>query len=418
MWAQEAVFYHIYPLGFCGAPRQNNFEAAVQNRLSSIKAWIPHLLEQNINAVYFGPVFESTSHGYDTKDYLTVDRRLGDNNDLTELIKELHQKGIRVILDGVFHHVGRDFFAFLDVRQKKEASPYCDWFKLDFSKDNHYHDGFCYEGWDGCDDIVKLNLKNKELRSYLLNVVTFWIKEFDIDGLRLDVAGYLNRKFLRMLHKNCISLKADFWLLGEMVFGNYKKIINDDMLHSVTNYELYKALHSSFNRHDLGELSVALNRQFNRDIGVYKGLPLYSFLDNHDLSRIATLIRRKSLLKVLYGLMLTLPGVPSLYYGSEWGIEGDRGQGDDKVRPKIPLQEQNDLSAHIAWWTDFRRKKPALQYGEYVEYHVSADILIFARRFAEQEIVVGINIGQINQEYNFAEKKCVLPPESIILLKY
>lgn len=418
MWAQEAVFYHIYPLGFCGAPQQNNFEATVQNRLSSIKAWIPHLLEQNINAVYFGPVFESTSHGYDTKDYLTVDRRLGDNNDLTELIKELHQKGIRVILDGVFHHVGRDFFAFLDVRQKKEASPYCDWFKLDFSKDNHYHDGFCYEGWDGCDDIVKLNLKNKELRSYLLNVVTFWIKEFDIDGLRLDVAGYLNRKFLRMLHKNCISLKADFWLLGEMVFGNYKKIINDDMLHSVTNYELYKALHSSFNRHDLGELSVALNRQFNRDIGVYKGLPLYSFLDNHDLSRIATLIRRKSLLKVLYGLMLTLPGVPSLYYGSEWGIEGDRGQGDDKVRPKIPLQEQNDLSAHIAWWTDFRRKKPALQYGEYVEYHVSADILIFARRFAEQEIVVGINIGQINQEYNFAEKKCVLPPESIILLKY
>ncbi len=418
MWAQEAVFYHIYPLGFCGAPQQNNFEATVQNRLSSIKAWIPHLLEQNINAVYFGPVFESTSHGYDTKDYLTVDRRLGDNNDLTELIKELHQKGIRVILDGVFHHVGRDFFAFLDVRQKKEASPYCDWFKLDFSKDNHYHDGFCYEGWDGCDDIVKLNLKNKELRSYLLNVVTFWIKEFDIDGLRLDVAGYLNRKFLRMLHKNCISLKADFWLLGEMVFGNYKKIINDDMLHSVTNYELYKALHSSFNRHDLGELSVALNRQFNRDIGVYKGLPLYSFLDNHDLSRIATLIRRKSLLKALYGLMLTLPGVPSLYYGSEWGIEGDRGQGDDKVRPKIPLQEQNDLSAHIAWWTDFRRKKPALQYGEYVEYHVSADILIFARRFAEQEIVVGINIGQINQEYNFAEKKCVLPPESIILLKY
>lgn len=418
MWAQEAVFYHIYPLGFCGAPQQNNFEATVQNRLSSIKAWIPHLLEQNINAVYFGPVFESTSHGYDTKDYLTVDRRLGDNNDLTELIKELHQKGIRVILDGVFHHVGRDFFAFLDVRQKKEASPYCDWFKLDFSKDNHYHDGFCYESWDGCDDIVKLNLKNKELRSYLLNVVTFWIKEFDIDGLRLDVAGYLNRKFLRMLHKNCISLKADFWLLGEMVFGNYKKIINDDMLHSVTNYELYKALHSSFNRHDLGELSVALNRQFNRDIGVYKGLPLYSFLDNHDLSRIATLIRRKSLLKVLYGLMLTLPGVPSLYYGSEWGIEGDRGQGDDKVRPKIPLQEQNDLSAHIAWWTDFRRKKPALQYGEYVEYHVSADILIFARRFAEQEIVVGINIGQINQEYNFAEKKCVLPPESIILLKY
>lgn len=418
MWAQEAVFYHIYPLGFCGAPGRNDFTCAPADRLSKIIDWLPHLLEQNINAVYLGPVFESSCHGYDTKDYFTVDRRLGTNADLAEVVRVLHQNGVRVVLDGVFNHVGRDFFAFADVRKNRETSAYCDWFKLDFSKDNHYHDGFCYDGWDGCDDIVKLNLKNRELRAHLLAAVSFWIKEFDIDGLRLDVAGYLNRKFLRLLHRICLELKPDFWLMGEMVFGNYKKIINADMLHSVTNYELYKALHSSCNRHDLGELSVALNRQFNRDIGVYKNLPLYSFLDNHDVSRIATVVRNKSLLKVLYGLLLTLPGVPAVYYGSEWGWEGDRGAGDEQVRPCPQLQESNDLSAHIAWWTDFRRKMPALQYGEYVEYYVSAGILVFERRVAEQEIVVGVNIGQINEEYELSGVKYRLPPESISLLKY
>lgn len=418
MWADSAVFYHIYPLGFCGAPQHNDRISAPQNRLSKILEWIPHLKRLNVNAVYLGPVFESAGHGYDTNDYFRVDRRLGTNQTLAETVQALHQNGIRVILDGVFNHVGRGFFAFADVRRNKQASPYCDWFKLDFSRDNHFQDGFCYEGWDGCDDIVKLNLKNKDVRSYLLETVLFWIKEFDIDGLRLDVAGYLNRKFLRCLHEVCLEQKTDFWLMGEMVIGNYKKIINADMLHSITNYELYKALYSSCNHCNLGELSVTLNRQFNQDIGVYKNLPLYSFLDNHDVSRIATNLKDKSLLKVLYGLLLTLPGVPSIYYGSEWGWEGSRKLGDEQVRPPAVLEQEGDLSRHIAWWADFRRRTPALQSGLYVEYHVTADILVFARRVAGQEIVIGANIGQINREYDLAGQKCLLPAKSISLLKY
>ena len=418
MWAQEAVFYHIYPLGFCGAPQKNDYVSAPVSRLTKILDWLPHLQAMNINALYLGPLFEAGSHGYDTRDYYTVDRRLGNNATLEEIVKILHQNGIRVILDGVFNHVGRDFWAFADVRRRGADSPYCDWFRLDFSQDNHYRDGFCYEGWDGCDDIVKLNLKNKDVREYLLAAVSFWIEKFDIDGLRLDVAGYLNRKFLRLLHKACLEKKPDFWLMGEMVFGNYKKIINADMLHSITNYELYKTLHSCCNHHNIGELSVTLNRQFNRDIGVYKNLPLYSFLDNHDVSRIATTLKDKSLLKVLYGLLLTLPGVPGIYYGSEWGLEGDRRRSDEEVRPCLECLPDNDLSRHIAWWADFRRRHPVLQYGEYVEYHVSADILVFARRVAESEIVVGANIGQINHEYRLGAEKCLLPAKSICLLKY
>lgn len=418
MWADSAVFYHIYPLGFCGAPQHNDGISAPADRLSKIIEWIPHLKRLNVSAVYLGPVFESFVHGYDTADYFRVDRRLGTNKALAEIVQTLHQNGIRVILDGVFNHVGRRFFAFSDVRRKKQVSPYCDWFKLDFSKDNHFRDGFCYEGWDGCDDIVKLNLKNKEVQDYLLEAAKFWIGEFDVDGLRLDVAGYLNRKFLRRLHNVCLGQKADFWLLGEMVIGNYKKIINADMLHSITNYELYKALYSACNHHNLGELSVTLNRQFNRDIGVYKNLPLYSFLDNHDVSRIATILKDRNLLKVLYGLLFTLPGVPSVYYGSEWEWEGSRRQGDEQVRPPAALQEEGDLSNHIAWWADFRRHMPALQNGLYVEYHVTSEILVFARRVAEQEIVIGVNIGQINHEYDLAGQKCLLPAKSISLLKY
>lgn len=418
MWADSAVFYHIYPLGFCGAPQHNDRISAPVCRLSKILDWLPHLKQLNVNAVYLGPVFEAAGHGYDTNDYCRVDRRLGTAETLAETVRILHQNGIRVILDGVFNHVGRGFFAFADVRRNKQSSPYCDWFKLDFAKDNHFHDGFCYEGWDGCDDIVKLNLKNKEVQKYLLEAVSYWIKKFEIDGLRLDVAGYLNRKFLRRLHCVCLEQKPDFWLMGEMVIGNYKKIINADMLHSVTNYELYKAMYSSCNRRSLGELSLALNRQFNQDIGVYKNLQLYSFLDNHDVSRIATVLKDKSLLKVLYGLLLTLPGVPSIYYGSEWGWEGCRGQGDEQVRPCAVLQEENDLSRHIAWWADYRRRTPALQTGSYIEYHVTDDILVFARRVAGQEVVVGANIGQINHEYNLGGQKCLLPAKSISLLKY
>lgn len=341
---------------------------------------------------------------------------MGDNQDLKEVIQKLHTANIKVILDGVFNHVGRDFFAFADVRQNKQASAYCDWFRLNFEHDNHYHDGFCYEGWDGCDDIVKLNLKNKEVQDYLLAAVSSWIEEFDIDGLRLDVAGYLNRKFLRRLRKLCLGKKPDFWLMGEMVFGNYKKLINPDMMHSVTNYELYKALHSSCNHRNLGELSAALNRQFNRDIGVYKNCLLYSFLDNHDVCRIASKLKDKGLLKVLYALLMTLPGVPSVYYGSEWGMIGEHKQGDEQVRPCLELQPDNDLSRHIAWWADFRAQNRALSEGEYIEYHVSEDILIFCRRCESQKLVIGVNIGQISHEYWLGERKIELSPYSVNII--
>ncbi|MBE0695410.1 MAG: alpha-amylase, partial [Anaerolineaceae bacterium] len=149
-WSQDSIFYHIYPLGFCGAPFVNDFSSPPVPRLEKISGWLDHIQELGANAIYLGPVFESSAHGYDTVDYYWVDRRLGTNETLADLSREIHRRGMRLVLDGVFNHVGRNFWAFYDVRQKEANSAYCSWFsKLTFTGRSPYGDPFTYEGWDG-----------------------------------------------------------------------------------------------------------------------------------------------------------------------------------------------------------------------------------------------------------------------------
>ena len=417
MWADKSSFYHIYPLGFCGSPQQNDFTSTPASCLFKIYDWIPHLKKMGINAVYFGPVFESGTHGYDTKDYFKIDRRLGDNQDFKALVTKLHQAGIKVVLDAVFNHVGRDFFAFEDIKHHKATSHYCSWFKLNFGADNRYHDGFCYEGWDGCDDLVKLNLTNPEVREYLLRAVAYWIDEFQIDGLRMDVAHYLSPSFLHELRQMCLSRKADFWLMGEMVFGNYNRLVNSRMLNSCTNYELYKALHSSCNTGNLFELAHTLNRQFGSN-GVYSGHNLYNFLDNHDVSRIASVIKNPQQLKPLYALLYTLPGIPSVYYGSEWGATGVRERNDSEVRCSYANPQFNDLSTHIAWWSNYRNHSETLAFGKYREIEVRKEILVFSRYTEEKELIFAVNISSESQEIQHRQQKITVAPYSMEIINF
>lgn len=159
-WYDNAIIYHIYPLGFCGAPKYNDGGEVVY-RLDKVLDWIDHFKEMNVDAVYFGPVFESVEHGYDTTDYKTIDRRLGDNNSFRNICNKLHENGIRVILDGVFNHVGRKFPQFVDIQEKGQGSGYCDWFQnLNFGGQSPCGDNFWYEGWNGHYNLVKLNLRN------------------------------------------------------------------------------------------------------------------------------------------------------------------------------------------------------------------------------------------------------------------
>lgn len=390
MWAYESVFYQIYPLGFCGAPFEN--DGVSESRILKVKEWIPHLEQLGVNAIYFSPLFESDTHGYNARDYRSIDVRLGANDDFKEVCTALHKAGIRVVLDGVFNHAGRGFFAFQDVVQNRENSRYRDWFHIDFNGNSNYNDGLWYEGWEGNYDLVKLNLRNEEVIQYLLESIDLWVKEWDIDGLRLDVAYCLDHDFVRRLRSHCDSLKEDFFLVGEMLHGDYNQLVNDAMLHSATNYECYKGLHSSFNSMNMFEINHSLLRQFGpENWTLYKGKHLLSFVDNHDVSRIATILGNASHLPLIYALAFGMPGIPCVYYGSEWGTEGDKKNGDPSLRPSFDAPKWNELTDWIARLTAAKKNSNALNYGEFRSVVLTNKQCIFERKTDSERVLVAIN---------------------------
>ncbi len=391
MWYDESVFYQIYPIGFCGAPREN--DGVYENRIKKVIDWIPHIKEVGCNAIYFSPIFQSDAHGYDTRDYKTIDCRLGNNEDFKMVCEKLHENGIKVILDGVFNHVGRGFWAFRDVMEKKWDSPYKDWFHISFDGNSGYNDGFWYEGWEGHYELVKLNLRNPTVVSYILECVDFWVKEFDIDGLRLDVAYCLEQDFLRTLRWHCNSVKEDFVLVGELLHGDYNLFVSEDKLHSCTNYECYKGLHSSFNSENMFEIIHSLIRQFGPDNWcLYRGKHLLSFVDNHDVTRIADMLQKKEHLPLIYGLLFGMPGVPCIYYGSEWEAKGKKQDGDPALRPCFANPESNELTEFISKLADAHKGSKALCYGDFKSVVLTNKQAIFQRQFEDERVLVAINI--------------------------
>ena len=234
MWAYHGIFYQIYPIGFCGAPVHN--DGICTPRIRKLLDWSEYLENLGVDSILLNPVFESDNHGYDTRDFKKIDCRLGTNEDFAQVCQDLHRHHVKVVLDGVFNHVGRGFWAFQDVLEKRWDSPYKDWFLINFDGNNGYNDGLWYEGWEGHFELVKLNLKNPAVTDYLLECVKYWVDTFDIDGLRLDVAYSLDPDFMRRLRSYTQDLKSDFVLIGEVLFGDYNRIVNDDTLHSCTNY--------------------------------------------------------------------------------------------------------------------------------------------------------------------------------------
>lgn len=396
-WAQDAFFYHIYPLGLCGAPWRNDFQAEPEPRLNLVQDWIGHLTELGVNAVYIGPLWEAGSHGYDTVSYWDVDRRLGSQATLQNLVRLLHQRRIRVVLDAVFNHVGREFFAFQSLRRLGEKSPYVKWFEgLRFDKRSPQGDPFWYEGWKGHYDLAKLNVQEPEVRLHLLEAVRHWIEAYQIDGLRLDAADCLDKAFLAELKAFCRRLKPDFWLMGEVVMGDYSSWGLD----AITNYELYDSLHKSHNQLDYTLLAATLDRQYGAH-GQYRSQPLYNFADNHDVNRIASLLKRISHLYPLHILLMTVPGIPSLYYGSEAGLEGKRLKWSDRpLRPFLPdpgaLKEsrQYDLLASLRKLAALRHQLPVLRGGDYRTLKATAQQIVFLRRQGRQQVLIAVNMAK------------------------
>jgi glycosidase len=394
----DFVFYHIYPIGFCGAPHKNDFCSPADFRLDRLFEWTGHIKQMGFNAVYLGPIFESTSHGYDTVDYYHVDRRLGNNESFKKIASHLKNNGIKLVLDAVFNHVGRDFWAFKDVQYNLVNSRYKDWFAgLRFNEKSKYNDPFNYTGWNGHYSLVKLNLQNPEVKEHLFNAVRFWVNEFGIDGLRLDAADCLDFGFIEELSAFCRSIKPDLWLMGEVIHGDYNRWANSGMLDSVTNYECYKGLYSSHNDVNYFEIAYSLNRQFGTG-GIYKNLLLYSFADNHDVNRVASSIAVKADLFPLYIIMFCMPGIPSVYYGSEWGIEGEKTpQSDIPLRPEICLSEitknppMPELAEVIKKLTQIRHGSKALKKGNYTPVLVKHRQFGFIRQYEDEKVIVIVN---------------------------
>ena len=359
MWAYESVFYQFYPMGFCGAPFEN--DGKLEHRILKVLDFIPHLKKMGIGAVYFSPVFESDTHGYNTRDYRKIDVRLGTNEDFKKVCEELHKEGIKVILDGVFNHVGRGFFGFKDVLEKRENSQYKDWFNINFGGNSNYNDGLWYEGWEGHYDLVKLNLRNNAVTDYLIESVRGWVKEFDIDGLRLDVA-----------------------------------------CHSATNYECYKGIYSSFNSLNLFEIMHSLNRQFGEENWtLYRGKHLLSFVDNHDVSRLASILTEEKHIPLAYALMFTMPGIPMIYYGSEWGFKADKKEGDPALRPAFEKPEFNKLTEYITRLIKIHNETPVLWYGNYKALQIANKQCVFLREKDGKRMVIAVNADGGNAKLNF-----------------
>ena len=390
MWFYNSVVYQIYPLGLCGAPMYPDGEE--HPRILRLLDWVDHIKATGADTVLLNPVFESDRHGYDTRNYQKVDPRLGSNEDLARVCRAFHEAGLKVMFDGVFNHVGRGFWAFQDVLEKRENSPYKDWFHLDFNGNSSYNDGLWYEGWEGYYEMVKLNLQNPAVVEHQFQAIRSWVEEFGIDGLRLDVAYCLPQAYLKQLRSFTDTLKPEFALMGETLYGDYKQWMSPEMCHSVTNYECNKGLWSAFNSSNLFEIAHSLQRQFGpEEWSLYQGAHMLSFLDNHDLTRIATRMENREQLPLAYALLFGMPGVPCVYYGSEWGIEGEKKGWDEEIRPAIERPECNALMDWIAALAKARKGSDALRNGSYRNVLIQSKQLIFERKTDTQRVLVAIN---------------------------
>lgn len=403
-WIKEANFYHIYPLGFCGCPQFHIQE--IKHSIKKIIDWIPHMQSMHLNAVYLGPVFASYEHGYDTSDYRIIDSRLGSNEDFKDVCDALHKAGIKIVLDGVFNHVGRHFWAFLDVKEKREQSPYASWFhNINFHQNSPMGDDFTYQAWEGHYNLVKLNLKNDDVVNYLLDSVGMWMDEFHIDGLRLDAADCIDKDFFKKLKTFTKQKDSQFWLMGEIIHGDYTMWANSEMLDSVTNYECYKGLYSSHNTKNYFEIAHSLQRQFGKG-GIYKDLTLYNFVDNHDVNRLASVVENPKDLTNIYTLMYTMPGIPSIYYGSEFALTGKKHDGSDAdIRPCLDLANlcatASPIYEHIKKLGAIYSENQVLSLGSYEQVVVKNEQFVFQRSTEHDLVYIALNLSDDVQTITF-----------------
>lgn len=390
MEPSDAVIYHIYALGTFGAldaPRDVPGTA-----LRDARAWVPLIEAVGANVLLLGPLFESERHGYDSVDLSRVDRRLGTEEDLAELSRHLRDRGITLMLDAVLNHVGRSHPIVREAASIGESAERARWIAGFDPKKRRGGLPFSYEAWKGHDDLVRLDTSLPEVQAWLLDAVSGWVDRFGIGGLRLDAADCLDRSFVRALSER----HPDLLLLGEAVHGDqYARLL--DSLDSVTNYEAYKSLWSSHNDGNFHELSWTLERLFGSE-GLCRGRLLQSFADNHDVNRIASTLRDPAHLYTLYGILFSMPGIPSIYCGSEYGLEGRRTRSSDlPLRPRLDpdvlpsAAPHPDLAAALARFAKARGASRAVREGTCEILRVEMRQIAYLRELPDDLAIIVVN---------------------------
>lgn len=382
-WVQHAIWWHVYPLGFVGAYPSDTPPGPDQHRLLRIVDWLDHAVELGASGIALGPIFASRTHGYDTTDHRRIDSRLGDDGDFDELVEQAHRRGLRVLLDGVFNHVGTDFPRYRDAVAGRDAS----WFRPT-------GDGF--ETFEGHGELIAFNHDNPDVVDYTVDVMTHWLRR-GADGWRLDAAYAVPDRFWAGVLPRVREAFEDAWFVGEVIHGDYSAHVRDAGFDSVTQYELWKAIWSSLNDGNFHELDHALTRH-NEFLDAF--VPM-TFIGNHDVTRIASKLANTRHLEHALVVLLTIGGTPSVYAGDEAayrGIKEERAGGDDAVRPEFnsPLmgvdEQGRDIYRLHQYLIGLRRRHPWLHAARTSARTLSNTQYVFSTRGDSDELLVALNV--------------------------
>jgi cyclomaltodextrinase len=389
-WVEHAIFWQVYPLGFVGAPVRPTAEAGTAHTLGRLIHWLDYAVELGASGLLLGPIFASTSHGYDTTDHFLLDPRLGDASDFDALIEAARKRGLRVVLDGVFNHVSRKHPAFRDVLAHGDGAAFARWFR------RARNDAAGYEVFEGHDDLVVLNHGEPAVADHVVAVMNHWLDR-GASGWRLDAAYAIAPAFWRRVLPQVRARHRDAYVFAEAIHGDYSQFVRESGVDSVTQYELWKAVWSSLNDRNFFELAWALDRH---NLLLESFVP-QTFVGNHDVTRIASRLSNPQHLAHALAIFLFCGGTPSIYAGDEQGFRGvkqERIGGDDDIRPAFP-----DAPAALApyGWSVYRlhqqliglRRRHAWLHGARTRIvHLSNNRLTFEASGAGERLMIALNI--------------------------
>lgn len=412
-WVKNTVWYQIFPERFANGDRSNDpigtkkWNASDHpgrqdfygGDLQGVLDHLNHLQKLGVNGIYFNPLFKAPSnHKYDTEDYYQIDPHFGNAALFKEVVTQAHQRGIHVMLDAVFNHIGDKSLQWQDVLKNGQRSKYAGWFHVNKfpatytpTKNFEFTPDATYDTFDYTPHMPKLNTANPAVQEYLLGIAKYWIKEFDIDAWRLDVANEIDHHFWKRFHKETTALKPDFYILGE-IWHTSQAWLNGDEFSGVMNYSYTGAILDHFINHRISaeQMIDHLSNQLMKYRDQTNQM-MFNVLDSHDTARIMTQARgNRNLVKETFAFTFLQPGTPSIYYGTEYGMDGDNDPDCRKPMNWVPDDDGQDMFTFFKKLVALRRNNADLIEGGMVVLKVLPTGLVEISRMGAGKVLTGI----------------------------